>query len=392
MDIDFVGRHNVYAFCLKCCFFIFYFFMGYYLCYHQVFSVGGLRGFASDTQQHIGILKSFFKGEYYLPHPLWHILTKGISEALFISIENAAVLSSSLLMLFWVILVYKLAEKVLKDFLKEQKLYREFLLLSVTFVIAVVGPMYLPFYEVLIYKGQGSPNIWHNVTLWTVKPFALLAIVFSIEALKSQSVKVASWAILSTILSVFAKPNFILIFLPALVVLIIFCYRNRFALFFFSVLSLFVGGILLYQFQHTYGHGSEIIFDFLGVWSLKTQNIGISIFLAIAFPLLFLLLYQKAIESEFILLSWVQLSVGIMLFALFAEKGHKYFHGNFGWSYMLGLSFLYLFSILEFVKVFSTFVFWKKFLLSTLLLYQTCVGIYYLWKILQGVNPIYVGI
>lgn len=368
-----------------------FFTMGLYLLQHQVYA-DGYHGYPSDIQEHIEFLKLFFEGKHYIPHPLWHSSVQIVSLVSTLSIEASAVIVTSLYIVTFVYIVYRLTKIFFRTLQIKNRWVYEAIVLTTTFIIVIIGPFYLPFYERLIYSGQGSPNIWHNVTYWTVKPIALLTMYFSVRTLQSFNFKYALIALSAILISIIAKPSFILIFIPAMILLTLSRYRIKRNIYFVGLLTISVVTVLLYQFLHKYGGDSKIIIDFLGVWSLKSKSIGISIIFAVAFPSLFLLLHQNAIKNDFILLSWLQFLFGVLLYAIFAEEGKSHMHGNFGWSYMLSLSFLYLFSIIEFIKFFHILPSWKQIILSILLIYQTWVGLYYLMKVLQGQNPMYIGI
>ena len=59
---------------------------------------------------------------------------------------------------------------------------------------------------------------------------------------------------------------------------------------------------------------------------------------------------------------------------------------------MIALSFLYLFSIVQFFNRFSELPKYRSYPLLVLFLLQTAIGIYYLEKILEGQNPLFVSI
>jgi len=168
------------------------------------------------------------------------------------------------------------------------------------------------------------------------------------------------------------------------------CFR-RSDLVFFLTLSVAAVSVLLWQFLNEFGGGEGIMLDPLGVWSRQSPNIPVSILLALAFPLAHFRLAPDTSRNDFLVLSWLMTFAGILLFALFAERGSHYSHGNFGWSYQIALSLLYLFSIVDFVGKFRRIVRWKRIFLGTLLALQIFFGLYYLWKVLQGQNPIYIG-
>lgn len=367
-----------------------------FLTYHQVYievlyklsgSVGRM-GYNSDTLEHISFLKEFFNGEQFIPHPLWHIGVKIISFITPLSVENSAILFSSFLITFWVFLVYITTNSLLKKSYPN----KEYLYILVTIIIVTIAPLNLPFYDKFIFLGQGSPNIWHNVTLWTVKPFSLLTILFTLKALRLQNIKLYTYAILFAILSLFAKPSFIIIFIPSLILLMITKkYFSKTQILFLATLIFISFGILLYQMIFTFSAESSIIFDFLGVWSLNSKNIIISMLLSLAFPLTFTLLHRQSLQNEYIVLAWLQTFFGIILFMCFAESGPHYSHGNFSWSYMIALSLLYLFTIIEFIKIFPFLQLWKKIVLSFIFIIQSYTGLFYFYKILKGYHPLYIG-
>ncbi|WP_345986114.1 hypothetical protein WCX49_03085 [Sulfurimonas sp. HSL-1656] len=378
---------------VKGLFFIAIFATAFFLVYNQVFNSGkvspdGTTGYESDTLEHIEILKDFFEEGTVLPHPMWHLLVKLFSFLTAMSVETSAVVISALLVTLWSFLVYRVVASMLGSVYPSELLF-----LTVTFVIITIGPLCVPFYEKIIYLGQGSPNVWHNVTLWTVKPFALVAVWTAVIALHKRQMKYYCFALVSTSLSLLAKPSFVIIFLPSLLALIVsrhyFTYRNSL---FYLVLAGIALVILSYQYSITFGAHSKIVVDFLGVWSMQSSNVVVSILLALAFPLLLLHFHPKVIENDYIFLSWVQVLLGIMLFALFAEAGSRYTHGNFGWSYIIALGFLYLFSVIEYAKDFKQIVFAKRWILLLLLSLQTLIGVYYLVRVLQGQHPLFIAI
>jgi hypothetical protein len=357
-----------------------------FLVYHQVFS---LENYISDTKEHIKFVhKYFFSTEpFYIPHPLWHYGVKITSELLFVSIEYGAIVFSACLITLWVYMVYV----TIKYFLKIDS---HGSLTLLTFIIIIIAPLTVPWYNGVIYFGQGSPNIWHNVTLWAVKPFALLTMFFTVEALKKNKHSYYFVAFIALLGSMMAKPSFILVFLPSIALLaLIKKVINRELILFYLISALLSIAILFYQYTHTFTmETSHIVIDFLGVWSFSSQNIPISILLALAFPITFFILETKIIHDYYIQLSWLQTLIGIILFATFAQSGPYYFHGNFGWSYMIALSLLYVFSIIKFAKIYKDLYFTKRIILLTLLTLQTLTGLIYLIKVLQGQNPLFISI
>ena len=172
-------------------------------------------------------------------------------------------------------------------------------------------------------------------------------------------------------------------FLPALAFLFFYekRYRDKLSIIFFLTLLLISISILLYQYTHTFGgENSHIVIDFFSVWMISSPNIPLSIILALAFPIFFTMLNTESlIKNRYILISWVMVLIGIIYYSSFAQTGRFYFHGNFGWSYMIALSILYLFSIIEFFKLYPTLNWYKKYPLLALLIFQLIVGIVYFY-------------
>jgi len=355
-----------------------------FLVYQQIFT----NTYKSDTQEHLVFMYSFLGDHGILTYPLWHLSGLYLSQIFSIPFQYGAILASSLYVSSWFILIFLYA----KSYLKQHTYYTHLLIVWITFLI---GPLCIPWYNHVIFWGQGSPNIWHNVTLWTVKPFALLSVWLTIEGLKNKNKRLLVWGTLAVITSIFAKPSFIIIFLPALILygIIKHLHHQRFFIQYFILISILSIIILYDQYTHTFTQSEgKIIIDFLGVWSGSSPNVAISIGLALAFPLAFILLKFEIIKDDYILIGWIMTFISIIYYATFAQTGRFYSHGNFGWSYMIAMSLLYLFSIVKFFEFYSILHPLKRYLLTLLLSIQTLIGIYYFIHILMGQHPLYITI
>lgn len=373
-----------------------YFLVILYLNYHQVYYEDfktavnpNFTFFFSDTPGHLSFLQKMLYSDFSIPHPFWHQGVRVISNIFHIGVEDAAVIFSSLVVMVWFFMVYWLVENAIGN--QKTTIKYELIKIILTFSVVTVGPLCIPWYNKLIFLGQGSPNIWHNVTLWTIKPLALLSMFLTLEAIKKDSTKLGIYTVIVTFISIFAKPSYVMVFLPALLLLIIYRrYYTKKTLSLYLTLALTSCMVLFYQYLKIFNPDARIIVDFFGVWSLWSDNIPISILLALAFPIVFLIITSRQKMNDYLLLSWYQAGFGIMLFAVFAESGERYAHGNFGWSYMLALSFVYLFTILEFIKVFRALSTFRRTVLIALLIIQCAIGIYYLVSILKGYNPVWI--
>jgi len=356
-----------------------------FLVYQQIFT----NHYASDTSQHVDIIyKLFYDTNYYISHPLWHLSSFYIAKLLSIPIEYGAIISSALYVVFWYILIFLFITNYVINFTNNIQV-------MIAMITILIGPLSIPYYHPIIFVGQGSPNIWHNVTLWTVRPFAFLSVWFILDGLHKHKKQLLIYGIIFTIISIFAKPSFIIMFLPSLLIYAIATkiYKDRYFMISFLTISLLSIAILLYQYTHTFNQKEgQIIIDFLGVWSLSSPNIPISIALALAFPLSFTLLKSDILNDKYILISWIMTFISIIYYATFAQSGKFYSHGNFGWSYMIAMNLLYVFTITKFFAIYSNLHILKKYILLLILISQIIIGIYYFIHILMGQNPIYIKI
>ena len=348
-----------------------------FLIYHQIFE---LSGFPSDTHQHIDFAKDMINDIRLLPHPFWHIGTAGIALIFNIDFEYSAWIVSVLILIFLTILVVVVVVRRLPS----RSMYIH---IPLIISIMIVAPMYIPGISHYIYMGVGSPSVWHNVTLWSVKPIGLLTLVIAVKAFTTNN-KIFLHGILMLVLliSMIAKPSFMMIFLPAFTVWVFLKnYHQRLNL--LSLLSMWIGAliVLMWQVLMVNEGDNQVIIDFLGVWSIITQDIGLSIVTALAFPLIYIIGNSKALQDDNILLiSWGMVFSGLIIAMLFAEKGERYLDGNFMWGYILALFYLYLFSVISFVQYWEKISVTKRYFMLSVWIYQTVVGVVYLAKILNG--------
>jgi len=351
----------------------------YFLIYQQSQGI-----IPSDTRAHISFIEPYFEGKKYIPHPLWHVLVYHFSDFFNVDLKISASIITSFIFSLYTVIIYKISK--FKNSYNNQNI-NPYL---ITFISLIIAPFFLIDFNPHIYIGQGSPSVWHNVTLFTVKPFALLSVFFTIKFFQTTKGADFLFAFLFSLISIFAKPSFILIFLPSLVVyMVIKKLFNKPQLFYLSISIISTVSILLYQFIHRFGDNgnSKIIFDYLGVWSTQTPNVFISIILVLGLPILITLFNYKSIkDNEYIKFSWLLIFFSMFLKASFAEQGTKYYSGNFGWSWQIALSIIYIYSIIEYFKQYKIMKPLLRYSLLTILLYQVYVGCYYLTGIFKGIT------
>jgi len=337
----------------------------------------------ADTKPHIKFIQQFIDGTIYIPHPLWHLGTYCFSKILSVDYNAGASIFTAFLVTMYAIIIYKIAQSLDEYSENNAKWF------LITFISLAIGPLFIMSFSPRIYLGVGSPSDWHNVTLLAVKPFALLSVFLTIKFFISNKLNYFILAILVTIVSIFAKPNFIIIFLPSLVAYIVLKkYFDKRQLLFALITILFSVAALAYQFTNEFGEGgkSSVIFDFLGVWSMYSSNIPVSILIALGLPFLITIFnYQSVKKNEYIKFTWLLVLFSLILFSCFAEEGRNYSHANFSWSWNISLSLIYIFTIIEYFKQYFTMPAIFRYFLLTMILYQVYVGWYFLIGMFNGV-------
>ena len=354
------------------------FIIAYFLIYMQTMNL-----ILADTKPHINFIQKYIDGTLYIPHPLWHLGTYYLSQILGVGYNVGASIFTASLVTIYTIIIYKIAQSL--DEYKENNA-KWFL---ITFISLTIGPLFIMSLSPRIYLGTGSPSVWHNVTLLTVKPFALLSVFWTIKFFTSNKSYFFLLAILVTVVSIFAKPNYIIVFLPSLVTYMLLKKQFSKKQLQFALIIIILSVIALaYQFIHEYKGSSEgsVIFDFLGVWSIYSSNIPLSISMALGLPFLITLFnYQSVKENEYIKFSWLLVLFSLILFSCFAESGHTYPHANFSWSWNISLSLIYIFTIIEYFKQYFSMPGIMRYFLLALMLYQVYVGWYFLIGMFNGV-------
>ena len=365
---------------IKYCLFILIFSSSFILFYNQVFN-----NYPSDLIAHIGFIPEIINGKF-APHPMFHYLTYFFQKITTVSISLSGVFVNSFLVLLLSILVYKISFY----FIKEKNKYVNLL---IVLLVMYSGTFFIPGLGLTKYQylGNGSISVWHNVTLYMVYPFAFVSFFMFFYAIdKNYNMKLLFLSLFLAILSIFAKPSFIVVFLPMIILYLIYeVYKNKFTnkniLIYAILLTLFSIIILFYQANGTYGieEKSNVIIAPFKVWKLYSENILISIIVANLFILLFFVTNYKYLTKRSIFAS-IMFIGSILLFLLFAEEGPRFMHGNFGWSYILMMKLSYFSILIDYINNYKTISKFNKTLLNAALLIHLICGIYYFSIIFLG--------
>lgn len=293
-----------------------------------------------------------------LPYPLWHLSARfvnflGIHGGYAVGIVNGLY---TLLSMFFL-------NKILLYFLKD---IDKNVVTILTVILTFVSAIYIPWFNSMVYIGQGSINIYHNPTFIAVKPFALLAFYLLVKMFdKYESVSRLDYVTLSVVLflSVLAKPCFVQVFFfgAALTLLLIVIQKKAFRFakgvmfaFFPSLLWMTMQFLTVFHIDGLNGGGGHGVYIKLITVSPHTPNMFFSALLFLAFPVYVTFTNIKALKNNYsFILSWICVLVGFLQMLFLHEAGRES-DGNFSWGYMNAACLLYAISLVVFIKKYYT--------------------------------------
>lgn len=334
--------------------------MTYFLFYRQAIEYQGI--YYSDMKAYILETRGLESG-YDFPYPLFFWISR--IWMLAVSPEAAVAFSTMLLNSFGIV--------VLKIYFDRKAPRHGFLCTLAVFSVYFMSMIYSPrghsFWGFdYIYRCMGilTPNPYWNATYLAVRPFTILAFFQTAKVLEEYedrfSWKSAAWLGVFVFLATFTKPSFTIVLLPALgLVLLYRLFRRRFKnlknTFFLCCCFIPTGLLLLYQyfgvFAGTNSQGEEagIGLEAGKAWHVYSDNIPLSLVMALAFPAaMFLLNLPRLKKNGELRLAWQIWLVGFFSFLLLYEKGFRFSHMNFSWGYMHGLFFVFAVSVLQLLQ------------------------------------------
>ena len=240
---------------------------------------------------------------------------------------------------------------------------------SLFFVSMVYSPRGTAFFGFdYIYRCMGilTPNPYWNATYLAVRPLTIATFFLGIDLLAEYETvlswkKVTAFGVL-VFLCTFTKPSFTFILVPTGAVILLYrllknkgkTWKNT-LLFCLSLLP--TGVLLLYQYSNVFtgtnSHAEEtgIGFELFKAWHVYSNNIPLSLVMALAFPIAVLVLNMRQMKNDGgVRLAWQLWLTGFLTFLICYEKGFRFSHMNFSWGYMHGLFFVFMVSILQMIR------------------------------------------
>jgi len=310
----------------------------------------------SDYQGHIFFAQALLEGTIYRIHALYQVVMLGINVLPGIELPRAA----------WAaVLLFYAAAAIITYGLLRQATQNRVLAAAGTLVASIAAPITILTWFDNLHYGYVEMNTLHNPTMVVIKPFALLLFAFALRVLEGRIR--FSWRIVALgagliALSIFAKPNFAITLLPALIVVVAYralVQRNptgaRLAiigLILPSILLLAVQYVLQYSLTTVAGGGVGLL-PFATVWFTEPSFwwMAIKLVASIAFPLTVYLLYRQPASSDLGLgLGWWLFVSGMAQMYLGVEYGITWNHNNFWWSAETGALILFV----------ATLMFWFR--------------------------------
>lgn len=230
--------------------------------------------------------------------------------------------------------------------------------------ILMVSAIWLPCFNQEIYKGQGSPNIWHSPTYDAVRPVSVLTVIFFLDSIKNRSTSLSLNRIIALsfliLLGIVLKPSFFAVLLPSIIMYAVIDYFwNGDIRFDFKMLSpllapiaiSFVVFIQLFTSNASSASGNSSI-ALVFFQNLLSPNPIVSDLLLLAFPLYAIVICRKEIfckGSPYVLIV-LMLFVGFCEYSFVAETGIRATDGNFAWGLMSAVFIAWLYLLPLFIK------------------------------------------
>lgn len=299
-------------------------------------------------------------------YPAWHVLTGVLYKFIGLNENEAAATSTAIFNCFayWCVNCVWIFYGRIRNTKPKCNVY------FWSFLLMVMGPMYVPRYTRFYYLGQGSGNIWHNPTNIAVKGIAILAfmlVAFLVEKVNN-SLKLYFVLSILLIISALEKPSFLQGIIPGLGLYMtirfllveggrreaVAQYKN-----YIKIILSFVPAvvILILQFYVSFfgGEQSEGIGIAYGyVLHNYSLNLFYSFVLAFAFPIVVLIIdFRDMMKDCFFQLACCYEFSAWAESAFIYEKGARTAHGNWLWASYLSMFIVWMISLIKFCSYIS---------------------------------------
>ena len=219
-------------------------------------------------------------------------------------------------------------------------------------LVPFIGPVYMPGIHEFYYRWSFQIFAWHSPTEQSMILCSLIAFLCFVKMYEESDngVSLKNWifAMLSGLLSAFAKPAFIIDLIVAMICLFLIdlftvkgkSFIKRFRELFIMGCSLIPSGIyMLVIMKYSFNgegdlHEGEVKVDLTHV--LEYKNLLAAIVCGLAFAIVVWAVNIKLLREKRYRTVFAVFLAGILQWALFVEDGDRATHGNFTWGRQIG--------------------------------------------------------
>ena len=359
---------------------VFYSFIMFVLFYRQCVEYQGV--YYSDMKAYILEAQGLDSG-YSFPYPLMFWVAKVFM--VICNPELAMAVAVTVLNSLSLILLKYYMDRFTKDMLVNEgrvwsvgwDMLVSVLAVSLLFVSMVYVPRGHGFFGFdYIYRCNGSytPNPFWNATYLATRPFSIVCFFSGVRLLGSYEKQTDCRIVadtdkkdylifmLSLFLTTITKPSYTLVAVVTFAVIMLYRFvRSRFGNFkqsiWFGLTFIPAGCALLYQYfgvftgTNSMGEETGMGIEIAKAWSIYSDNIPLSVFMAAAFPLGVLVINLPRLkDTDWFKHGWQIWLTGFLMFLFLYEKGFRLPHVNFSWGYMHGLFFIFTVSVLMLLR------------------------------------------
>lgn len=231
---------------------------------------------------------------------------------------------------------------------------------AASLVMFVTGSMYLPGIHETMYRASWCTYAWHSPTQQLMILFAMISLYLFLKIYESymESISPKLWIALmiTSLISVWAKPSFMLVFIPTLIIVFLIELAvhaedgqtgRRFSRLVIFGLSMVPSGLLiLFLNSSIYGEGSSNkVAVNVGGASGFGYNVYIAAFCGLLFPAIVFLVNYRRLRELPLQISLGMLIAGIAEWAVFYEEGSRQNSGNFAWGRQFGCYYFFVCAI-----------------------------------------------
>ncbi|HZS40762.1 MAG TPA: hypothetical protein VFF06_28210 [Polyangia bacterium] len=318
----------------------------------------GPSRYVGDYPAHLRLIDSLAHGKLEVPHFVFHALAAALGYVL--PLRAAVIVVIALAQVGLGAIVYRRLARAWAE--RPGADWAPFL--SAT-AILLSGPISV-FTFPNLFLGYFVTATYHNPTIQTLKPLALLVFLWMVALMlepRRDGTAPPSWRAWlafggTSLLMTLAKPSFSIIVPPALFLFLALHARSidwrRFMLGAF-VFAISIAAVLTWQYLFLYGSNpNQEGFAWAPLivargFEPSLARLAMKWVLSTVFPVSVLLLnWRAAIRDRALVFAWLCFAVSVVYYLVLVERGPRAFHGNFGWGILVTL-FLLFFSSEQFL-------------------------------------------